>query len=99
MATLQNIIRETTNGVLLKMQDTFELGDDRMYYEKEYGNAVVCVEIHEVRCVNGYCIDDVDVWVAHEDSKHDSPLLTEAIRKALPDWWTIKREVEQRMTA
>lgn len=99
MTKLQNIIRETTNGVLLKMQDTFELGDDRMHYEKEYGNAVVCVDIHEVRCVNGYCIDDVDVWVAHEDSKHDSPLLTEAIRQALPDWFTIKREVEQRMTA
>lgn len=90
---LQTILNDVSNGVFGKMVSAHQWGDDRMTYEQEVGDAWIDVEVREVRLRNGMLILDIDVAVSHEDTRHHSPLLENAIREVLPDWWKVKEEV------
>lgn len=86
------ICNTVANDVKDMIKTALEFGDDKVYYEKEYGTAFVAVDIRPVNLRNGYYMMVTDVFVAHEDTKHNSPLLTDAIRKALPDWDEMETE-------
>lgn len=99
MTKKEQIIKDAVNAMYLEMQDAMLLGYDYARYEQDYGKASVNIEVREVRLRNGFYTDDVDVWVSHDNTDHQSPLLEEAIRKALPNWWDVLKEVEARQTA
>ena len=93
----QKLINEIARAVHDEMYDCISQDWDRLSWEREYGLALVRVEVELVRLRNGMYIDDVDVAVMHDDSTHESPLLEKAIREALPDWFNVKDEVERQI--
>ena len=90
---MEKLVSEIASAVREEMAECIGQGMGCMYWEKEYGLATVCVEVKEVLLRNGMMIDDVDAWVQHDDCTHQSPLLENEIRKALPDWFKVKSEV------
>ena len=91
------IIKKIATEVKAEMVDSISQGCDWMVFEQEINGVPVKVEIREVRLRNGYYIDDVDVFIEHDDTSHQSPLLEKAIREALPDWFNVKQEVERQI--
>lgn len=85
MMNYNTICNEVAQELKAKMAEAIECGDEALYYEKEYGTAIVTVDIYQRR-VSGWWMTFTDVVVAHEDAHHQSPLLTDAIKQALPDW-------------
>ena len=85
MMNYNTICNEVAQELKAQMAEAIECGDEALYYEKEYGTAIVSVDIYQRR-VSGWWMTFTDVVVAHEDARHQSPRLTEAISKALPDW-------------
>ena len=96
----KKLLNEIAGDVHYEMQTAIEDGYDWIRYEKEYGAALVLVEVREIPMSNGMVYDDVEVAIQHDDDdRRLSPLLEKAIREALPDWFEIKREVEGRQVA
>ena len=93
-ARINNILKEVQAGVRQKMEETILGGDNRFHYEKEYGDAYVDIEFHEVYC-GAFMIDDWDVHVSHEDAAKESPLLEQALRAVMPDWFKMKEDMKQ----
>ena len=85
MMNYNTICNEVAQELQEKMKIAIECGDEALYFEKEYGRAFVAVDIYQRR-VSGWWMTFTDVVVAHEDASHQSPLLTDAIKQALPDW-------------
>ena len=69
-------------------------GWDWLDHEQYFGDATLHVRIYEVRLAYGSYITDEDVWIEHKDRKHESPMLTKAIREIVPDWFNIKKELD-----
>ena len=97
MRKSERIINQVASGVREEMTDSISQGCDWMTYEREVCGVPVKVEIREVRLRGGYYIDDVDVFVEHDDTSHQSPLLEKAIREALPNWFNVKAEVNRQI--
>ena len=95
MEKIEKFIKEIAGEVKDAMVLNIESGWDRLYWEKEIGTALIVVEVSEVRLRNGSYIDDTDVYVQHENPEHTSPTLERAIRKALPNWFDLKDEIER----
>lgn len=91
MKRYERIIQEVAADVKDEMQFNIEFGYDSMQWEKYYGTAVVIVEVSERHTSFGW-MTFTDVVVAHEDGHKSSPLLQEAIEKALPSWDKLKEE-------
>lgn len=92
MTRTERILDEVKAGVLAKMEDTILGGDNRFHYEQEFGTAWVDIDFHEVYC-GAFMIDDWDVHVAHEDGHKESPMLEQALRAVMPDWFKVKEEL------
>lgn len=74
----EKIIIEVAAGVRTQMESYILAGAKGMHFEQVYGNAYVDIEY--------YSPSVVTVMVSHVDTAHRSPLLEDAIIKALPDW-------------
>lgn len=85
----QQICKEVANDVTERMEKCITFGDDTLYYEKIYGDAMVVVDIYPEHLPTGFVMTITDVCVSHCDPKHESPLLTQAIRESIPDWDTM----------
>ena len=96
MKNYNQICKEVACDVKHEMQTAIEFGYDSFNYEKEYGTAIVIVEMYQ-RYVSNYYMTFVDVVVAHEDAHHQSPRLTNAIKKSLPDFDTMQRNYERNL--
>ena len=90
---MKQVVRQVVDGVREEMARTIQFGDDSFSWEKDYDRATVIVECHEVRLANGFVIMDATVLVDH-DNGNESPMLEQAIREALPDWWQVRKEIE-----
>ena len=97
--TRTQLFKDIKRAVHEQMRESIYDGDERMYMELEYGMALVAIEVHEVRLRNGMLYDDVDVAITHDEMEHKSPLLTQAVREILPNWFDVKYEVEQEIVA
>lgn len=97
MKKSETIIKKVATEVKAEMMDSILQGCDWMVFEQEINGVPVKVEIREVRLKNGYYIDDVDVFIEHDDTSHQSPLLEKAIREALPNWFNVKAEVNRQI--
>ena len=94
MTRIENILNEVRKGVQSMMEDTILGGDNRFHYEKEYGDAYIDIDFHEVYC-GAFLLDDWDIHVSHEDTRKESPLLEHALRSVMPDWFQLKEEMMQ----
>ena len=92
MTRSNTICLEVAKDVKGMMQMAVETGDERISYEKEFGTAFVAVEVYPIRMANGYWLTITDVVVAHEDCRHQSPRLTQAIKEQLPNFDELKKE-------
>lgn len=97
MKNCRTICSEVASEVRDMMQRAIMDGYDSVYYEKEYGTALVVVEVYQ-RKVSGWWQTFTDVIVSHESAWHTSPLLTKAIQAILPSWDTMEKEVNGRMS-
>lgn len=95
MKNQQTICNEVAQELREQMAIAIECGDEALYYEKEYGTAFISVDIYQ-RKISGWWITFTDVLVNHEDAHHQSPRLTEAISKALPDWDKMSEEYKRK---
>lgn len=102
MKKVQEICSEIQKEIKEQMYDAIMMRDDRMYYEKEYGTAFIAVDIYTIPLTYGRYMTMTDVYVAHEDAKHESPLLTAAVKEVIPDWdkmkYDLRYELEETYT-
>lgn len=94
MTRIESILNDVRTGVLSKMEDTILGGDNRFHYEKEYGEAYIDIEFHEV-FTGAFLLEDWDIHVSHEDATKESPLLEKALRAVMPDWFKVKEDLMQ----
>lgn len=87
MKAVDTICRELADGVREQIRQAIMAGDDRATYEKEYGDSVIVVDVRAYGSMLVYAV------VGHADGSHKSPRLEEAIENAVPDWYSIEREV------
>lgn len=92
MNKLQNIINEVVAGVRTTMQDQILSGSYGMHYEHICGDAYIDIDIFEENR-GGYYVVIEQVMVSHVDTAHRSPLLEQAIKAVLPDWYEMKEEL------
>lgn len=92
----KDLMQKIYDDVWEEMYQCIMADMDRMYFEKDYGNGVVQVDIYEVPAA---CeIADVQCYVLHFDGKdRHSPRLEAAIIGMLPDWFDLKREIQDRV--
>ena len=95
----KEIMNQIREDVKEQMYQCLLSGMDRMYFEEQYGNAVVQVDIYEVRATC-FEIADVQCYVLHFDGKErHSENMEQAIIDTLPDWFEMKHQIEDRQTA
>ena len=87
------MIHEVVTAVHDEMYECIEQGMGNMYLEREYGMALVSVEVEIRRLRNGMLYDDVDVVITHDGHDGRSTRLEKAIGEALPCWFNVEREV------
>ena len=95
MMNCNRVCNEVAKELKEQMAIAIECGDETLTFEKEFGTAFVQVDIYQRR-VSGWWMTFTDVVVAHEDARHQSPLLTDAIARALPDWDKMSDEHKRR---
>ena len=86
MVNIQTICKDMADGVREQIREAIMAGDDIAEYTKEYGDTVVVVGVRSywpfICCV-----------VGHEDGSHKSPRIEQAVEDAVPDWYSVEREV------
>ena len=63
------------------------------YYEKVVGATIITIDFQEY-FVGGWKYAEYDVCVGHEDGHKRSPLLENAIKAVMPDWFQLKEQNE-----
>lgn len=83
---VDTICREMADGVREEIRQAILDGKEIVEYTKEYGDVVVMVGVRSywpyICCV-----------VSHYDCSHKSPRLEQAIENAVPDWYSVEREI------
>lgn len=97
MRKFDKLVKQVAEGVENEIRESIAAGWDSASYEQDFGNTTVMVEVELVG--RGIVVQINDVWIEREDSEHASPLVIEAIKKALPDWIAIDRQVEEEQSA
>lgn len=97
----KKFINEIAGEVRAKIESHLVEYNRNLYYEKEYNGGLIVVSIYVERICNGYYLQNTEVDIQHDNSDHRSPLLTEAIKRAMPNWLDIEEEIfdEQRQSA
>ena len=92
MKKFEKLVKEIKDGVEYEMRESIAAGWNHLSYEHDFGNTTVMVEVELVGC--GLVVQINDVWVERDNSEHQSPMVVEAIKQALPCWVDVQREVE-----
>ena len=87
---LSDVIKEVRESIREAITD----GYDWMDYEKDFARATINIRMRVVE-VRGRMIDDVDVFITHDDERHSSPLLTRALSERLPRWQDVVKEMRE----
>lgn len=87
---LSDVIKEVKECIREAITD----GYDWMDYEKDFAGATINVRMRVVEA-RGRMIDDVDVFITHDDKRHSSPLLTRALSERLPRWQDVVEEMRE----
>ena len=95
MKKFDKALTKIKSGVESAMYDAISNDERSCSYEYDFGNTTIMIEVEVV----GYPMSVIvpDVWVEREDCTHNSPKVIEAVKNVLPDWWTIREQVEEQM--
>lgn len=91
MKKLTDICKQIANKIKAEMDEALEFRCEHVTKELLFGTAWVVVEIGRTS-VNGWLLPYSYVTVYHEDVNHQSPLLEDAIKQALPTWDEVEKE-------
>lgn len=94
MKKLEKILKEVRRDITERMEDIAYHGCKHFTYEKNFGDAFIDIDFWEV-CNFPWLRAEFDINVSHEDSHKRSPLLEQAIRAVMPDWFEIKEKMKQ----
>lgn len=95
MKNVKQICQELAAKVKREIEQAIEFDYYSATVEEQYGTASIQVYCHlEER--NGWMIPETDITIFHDDDSHKSPLLEEAIRKAIPSWEQVEMQIEKR---
>lgn len=91
MRKFDKLVKEIQQDIRMEMR--WRIADDvnTLTYEKDFGNTTIVVDIEMVG--RGCVIQVNDVYI-ERDNDHNSPLVVAAIKRAIPDWIEVEREVE-----
>ena len=89
----ENIINSIVKEVRAKIENHLANYNRNLYFEKELGGCLIVVDITVEQICNGYYVQNTEVDIQHADEQHQSPLLADAIKKALPDWLEVEEEI------
>ena len=89
---VDTIIREMSDGVRQQIREAIIAGYDRATYEKEYGDSVIVVD------VRAYGSQITLAVVSHYDARHKSPRLEQVIENAMPNWYSVEREIASELS-
>lgn len=97
MKNYRQICKEVAGEAYRLIDQALAFGACSVEFEIKYGSASVLVETGEKdRC--GWLVPYQDVTVLHhDDPEHKSPLLAEAIERALPSWSDIVKVQNEQM--
>ena len=92
MKKFDKALTKIKSGVESAMYDAISNDERSCSYEYDFGNTTIMIEVEVV----GYPMSVIvpDVWVEREDCTHNSPKVIEAVKNVLPDWWTIREQVD-----
>ena len=94
MKKLEKILTDVRKDVVARMEETIIMGGTHFIYEKNYGEAYIDIEFRET-CNFPWLQQEFDVTVSHEDCHKRSPLLEQAIKAVMPNWFDIKEKMRQ----
>lgn len=94
MKKLEKILTDVRKDVVARMEETIIMGGTHFIYEKNYGDAYIGIDFWET-CNFPWLQAEFDVEVSHVDAHKRSPLLEQAIRAVMPDWFEIKERMRQ----
>lgn len=83
---VDTICREMADGVREEIRQAIMGGKYFAEYTKEYGDVVVMVRVRSF-------LPYISCVVSHYDGCHNSPRLEQVIENAMPDWYSIEREI------
>ena len=86
-------INDIASEVRAKIENHLVQYNRNLYYEKEYNGSLVVVSIYVECLCNGYYLQNTEVDIQHDNCDHRSPLLEEAIKRAMPNWLAIEEEI------
>lgn len=91
MKNIETICREVADGVREEIRQAITEGCDSASYEKEYGGGVIVVDVRAYGSMMVYAV------VGHQDGRHRSPRIEQAIENAVPDWYSVERDVAEEL--
>ena len=98
MKKLEKILREVRRDVMKVMEETILSGGKHFTFEKQYGDAYIDIDFWET-CNFPWLHAEWDIAVSHEDIHKRSPILEDAIKAVMPDWFKLKELLEMQQTA
>lgn len=93
MRTIDRLCKEMLEDVRNEVFDALAYGDERVTVERDYNDCTLNVEYSPVRTSLGWMMVK-DVWVTH-DTERELPLVTEALKNAIPEWSALQYEWEK----
>lgn len=96
MKNYKQICKEVAGDIQGMIEDAVTFHASSVTYEKSFGTATIYIETG-YQSKDGWLLPFTTVIVTHDDGSHNSPRLTEAIEKALPDWTKIENNIELQM--
>ena len=91
MKKFDKALKAIKDDMYCKMKDAIRDNEHTCYFEYDYGNVTIMIE---VECLYGCGVVVPDVWFEREDCEHKSPMVAEAVKNVLPDWWAVVRDYE-----
>ena len=95
MKKFDKILKEVADGVREEMRSSIEGGFGWFSYEYDLSDCTINVECQRVQCINGTLVTDYDVWIDRDNEQHSSPIVINAIRQVLPEWYDEERKYEE----
>ena len=93
MKKFDKALKEIQEGIKSRMWDAIRDNERNVYYEYDFGNTSINIEIELI--IGGCCVVVPDVWIYRDDCEHRSPMVINAVKNIIPDWWAVAEEVEQ----
>lgn len=91
MMNIKTISEKVNDQVRAEIEKAVDFEENRIVTDVDFGCALVHVEIRLVS-KSGWLEEEVELYICHKEYFHESPLLEEALKNALPTWENVETE-------